>query len=87
MFVVSSAQSAPMISPYVDSGQYQGMLVGLAGGASYEQLRQYPATASAYWDAYQVGVLVLIVLILIGGLYALGQELIRQSRQNSGDAS
>ncbi|NJN79629.1 MAG: hypothetical protein HC797_03675, partial [Anaerolineales bacterium] len=35
--VISSAQAAPMIQPYFDSGQVNGIVPGLYGGALFEQ--------------------------------------------------
>lgn len=67
--VISSAQSAPMVVPYYQSNQIQGILAGLSGGAVYEQLAQRSASQTrSYWDAYQAGILLIIIAILIGAL-------------------
>lgn len=71
--VVSSTQAAPMIQPYYDSGQVNGMISGLYGGALVE--RHYnsgrPGTARAYWDAYSIGMLLAMMFVLGGGLINL----------------
>ncbi len=78
LLVISSAQSAPMILPYYQSNQVQGMLAGLSGGASYEQLARIGASkTSSYWGAYQAGILLVIGAILIGGLVFAIQTLFR----------
>lgn len=73
LLVVSSAQAAPMIQPYYDSGQVNGMVSGLYGGALVE--RHYnsgrPGTARAYWDAYSIGMLLAMMFVLGGGLINL----------------
>jgi len=70
--VISSAQAAPMIQPYYASGQVSGLVSGLYGGALFEQYNnQKPGTARAYWDAYSVGTLLAMLLILGGGLISL----------------
>jgi hypothetical protein len=69
--VISSAQAAPMIQPYYASGQISGLVSGLYGGAIFEQHNQKPGTARAYWDAYSIGMLLAMVLILGGGLLNL----------------
>jgi len=70
--VVSSAQSAPMIQPYYASQQITGLVSGLYGGALFEQNNAgRPGTARAYWDAYSIGTLLAMLLILGGGLLNL----------------
>ncbi|MCE7858740.1 MAG: hypothetical protein DYG86_03005 [Chloroflexi bacterium CFX2] len=71
---ISSAQAAPMIQPYYDSGQVAGIISGLYGGAIVE--RQYnngrPGLARNYWDAYSLGMLLALVFTLGGGFVQLG---------------
>ena len=66
VLVISSAQAAPMIQPYYDSGQISGLVAGIYGGAVVEQ--NNGGSARRYWDAYSIGMLLAIVLILFGGL-------------------
>lgn len=69
MLMVTSAQAAPVIQPYYESLQVKGMVAGLAGGMTYEQLRQASGAAHAYWGAFQVGLLTAMFFILIGILF------------------
>jgi len=69
--MVASAQAAPLLRPYLDGGQADGLVSGLAGAASYEQLRQRPGSGTASWDAFQAGMIGSIALILIGGIVYL----------------
>jgi hypothetical protein len=69
--VISSAQAAPMIQPYYASQQINGLVSGLFGGALAEQSAGGPGVARAYWDAYSIGMLLAMVLILGGGLLNL----------------
>jgi hypothetical protein len=70
--VVSSAQAAPMIQPYYASQQINGLVSGLYGGALFEQNNAgRPGTARTYWDAYSIGMLLAVLLILGGGLLNL----------------
>ncbi len=70
--VISSAQAAPMIQPYYASRQISGLVSGLYGSAIFEQNNAgRPGTARAYWDAYSIGMLLAMVLILGGGLWNL----------------
>ncbi len=69
MLVVVSAQAAPVMQPYFESSQVKGMVGGLAGGMTYEQLRQVPGTAHTYWSAFQAGLLTAMAFIIIGIIF------------------
>ena len=72
LFVVSSAQSGPMIMPYVQSGQIAGIITGINDGAPIEQANGgRPGMARRYWDAYGFGLLTAIAMIVIGSLWSL----------------
>jgi hypothetical protein len=70
LLVIASAQAAPMLQPYVDSGQVRTMISGLVGGAAYQQLHQSPKPDNSYWmayfNAYQTGIAVAIAMIVVG---------------------
>jgi len=70
-FLVVSAQAEPMLRPYYQSGQVNGMVAGLAGGASYEANLNRPGAARRYWDAYSIGLLVSVILIVLGAGWSL----------------
>ncbi len=68
--VISSAQAAPMIQPYYESRQISGLVSGLYGGALFEQYNAgRPGTARSYWDAFSLGMLLAMALVLGGGLW------------------
>ncbi len=71
MLLISSAQAAPMLEPYVQSGQVQGMISGLAGSVAYENVLQQPGAGLSNWIAFQGGIAVIIALILVGILLQL----------------
>jgi hypothetical protein len=72
LLVFSSAQSGPMIMPYVRSGQVDGMVTGLDNSAPIEQANSgRPGTARRYWDAYGFGLLSAVVMIAIGSVWSL----------------
>ena len=71
MIVVISSQSAPLLQPYYDSGQIKGYLSGLNAAAVYEILENNPLTALADFSAYQVSLLLVAFLILVGGIVSL----------------
>ena len=66
---ISSAQSAPMIQPYYDSSQIRGLVSGIYGSAVFEQnMSGGSGISRKYWDAYSIGMLLAMALILSGGL-------------------
>jgi len=72
LVAVSSAQAEPMLQPYFASGQINGMISGLYGGAVFERRNgEKPGTAIAAWNAYSAGILLAIILIVGGGLLNL----------------
>jgi hypothetical protein len=66
-----------MLQPYFASGQINGLVSGLYGGALFEQNDQdengqrRSNIVRTYWDAYSIGMLLAMVLILGGGLISL----------------
>jgi hypothetical protein len=71
LLMAISAQAEPMLRPYYDSGQVQGMVTGLAGGVAYEQANGIPSIGSSYWDPFSVGFLVADFIVAVGGVMAL----------------
>jgi hypothetical protein len=73
MAVVVSAQVAPIVRPYYDSypRQVQGVVSGLRGGITYEQLTGRAGQASNQWDAFSSGMNITGLLILIGALMGI----------------
>ncbi|GAP11505.1 hypothetical protein BECAL_02694 [Bellilinea caldifistulae] len=79
LLVIASNQAAPMIQPYVQNGQSAGMLAGLPGLAAYQQLNGRTVGLSAgYLDAYQAGLMVIVVLVLLFSLYYLVMQLFKK---------
>lgn len=85
LVVLSSAQAAPMIQPYFDSNQVNGMVSGLYGGAVLEQ--HNPGSihiARRYWDAYSMGMLISMSFLLGGGFWHLILGLMDRSAARKG---
>jgi hypothetical protein len=61
-----------MIQPYYDSRQIQGVVTGLFDAAVLEQNTGVGAgLARRYWDGYNIGLMVAILLIVVGALWNL----------------
>lgn len=70
LLIVCSAQAAPLVRAYVESGQARGLVAGLSGGLAYEQLARQPGAVSSSWTAYQLSLATALLLITLGGLIA-----------------
>jgi hypothetical protein len=82
LIVASSAQAAPALQPYVQSGQISGMIAGLSGGAAYEQLMQKSnGPIRTYWDAYQGGLLLIALFILVGTAFFGIKNILRADKK------
>jgi hypothetical protein len=71
MLVVISAQSAPLLQPYYDSGQLNGYLSGLYSAAAYETLEKSPQNASGHLASFQISMILTALLIFVGGIVSL----------------
>lgn len=79
LLVIASNQAAPMIQPYIQNGQATGMLAGLPGLAAYQQLSgQTTSLTPGYMDAYQAGLMLIVVLLLLFSLYYLVMQFFKK---------
>jgi hypothetical protein len=70
--MVASAQAGPLLQPYVSSGQITGLISGISDAARYEFVNNSrPGIARSYWDAFGLGLMMSIVLIIAGSLWSL----------------
>ena len=83
LYIVASAQAAPLLEPYVGSGQVMGMVRGVLGGAMYAQLAGQPNNAAAgYLSAYQIGVGLAFILVLVGGVISGSAALVKRNHKD-----
>ncbi len=70
LLMLLSAQAEPLVRPYYQEFQQQvkGMVIGLVGGASYENLNGQPILALTYWNAFNLAIIAAVVIIFLGAL-------------------
>ena len=66
-----TAVSAPEYYPYLQAGQLQGLLGGMAGAAEYEVLVKAPGLATRGMDAQSLAHIFIALMIILGNLAAL----------------
>ncbi|HXF58686.1 MAG TPA: hypothetical protein VN539_02580 [Candidatus Saccharimonadales bacterium] len=69
-----TAVSAPEYYPYLQAGQLQGLLGGMAGAAEYETLVKAPGLATRGMDAQSLAHVFIALMILLGNLATLPQR-------------
>ena len=71
LLIISSAQAAPLIHPYYESGQVDGVVSGLANGLIYERILGSTGAASRNNSTLQILSVLMAGLILAGGFVSL----------------
>ncbi|HET6846813.1 MAG TPA: hypothetical protein VFH29_08250, partial [Anaerolineales bacterium] len=72
LIIVASAQAGPMLLPYYDSGQLQGLVIGINDAAAAEIANGgNPGLVRRYWDAYNIGIYAAVILIVLGAIWQL----------------
>jgi hypothetical protein len=62
----NTAVQAPLVYPYLDTGQLSGLLGGMKGGAEFEQLVGHPARATMAMTSQTMSHIFVILFIVIG---------------------
>lgn len=69
-----TAQAGPMLMPYVASGQVMGMISGISETAGTENALDQSGPDELGWHTYQIGILMLIALLVIGAIFPGGKK-------------
>lgn len=69
VYLLVTAQAGPMLQPYIESGQVAGMISGFADAAAHETLHKNSSQAASRWGAFQAGVIMMILLMIIGAVF------------------
>jgi hypothetical protein len=76
LLVASTTQALPLLRPYLDSNQIDGLIGGLYGSYSYTNLIQGDETQiENYWRIQQAGIWFFIFVIVLGGAWQLAIKL------------
>lgn len=78
--VLATSQAAPLLQPYYDSGQIVGVVSGFSDAVALANLSGSDSDLPQRWQAYQVGVVLLMVTLILGALFAPEQRSQRRPR-------
>jgi hypothetical protein len=72
LVMVVSAQAEPLVYPYYSTTprQVSGLVSGISGGAFYETIHG-ASLARRYWDAYNIGLILAVLVVAVGSLINL----------------
>jgi hypothetical protein len=81
--MIASAQASPLVQPYFAGfpRQVEGLISGMAGGAAYENASAHNGPARQAWDAYSLGLIVSVFIILIGTLLDVSYRALRPEKK------
>ncbi|MBG0787227.1 MAG: hypothetical protein H0S79_19210 [Anaerolineaceae bacterium] len=68
--VLATSQAAPLLQPYFASGQIVGVVSGFSDAVALADLSGSDSDLPQRWQAYQVGVVILMVAMILGALFA-----------------
>ncbi len=72
LLLISSAQAAPLLQPYLQTNQIDGMLSGIMGGLAFNLLSQSETNnLGRYWSIVQLAAIVFVFYILAGGVISI----------------
>jgi len=70
LYLLVTAQAGPLLTPYQDSGQVAGMAAGISGADAADDLTTEEGIGLNLRAAYQMGTLLIAVMIIIGAIFA-----------------
>jgi len=81
LVLLLSSQAAPLLQPYfaTHASRNQSVIIGVSGGAEYENIYQRLNQANRYWGALNIGILVAGLMITFGAIYSIGFGLFSKS--------
>jgi len=72
LLLISSAKASPLLQPYLQTNQIDGMLSGIIGGLTFNLLSQSEMNnIGRYWAILQLGAIVFVFYILAGGVISI----------------
>lgn len=71
LLMITSAQAAPLIQPYYQSGQLAGLVSGMPGSLVYERILQTPGDSTGNLSSLQMLSVIMAGLILLGGFISM----------------
>lgn len=84
LWMAVSSQAVPLVRPYIRSGQIDGLIGGMYGAASFEQVLREPGPATQLWNGYYYALVFSLFIIATAGiLNYLGFSILKAHRGGS----
>lgn len=80
IILLLTAQAGPMLLPYYQSGQVKGMVSGLSEAQPLVSALGEEMDVAARWQAFQIGNIGMVVMIMVGVIFALDRTRINAGK-------
>jgi hypothetical protein len=82
LLIISSVKASPLIQPYLQTNQVDGMLSGIMGGLAFNLLSQSEMNnIGRYWAIGQLAAIVFVFFILAGGVISIFKKALSSDRR------
>ncbi len=81
IFLLLTAQAGPMSLPYWETHQVDGMISGISDAAGIVSAFSESPLTTAKWQAYQMGIVLMMAIILLGAIFFSVQGVIKARRE------
>jgi hypothetical protein len=81
VFLLLTAQAGPMSLPYWEAHQVDGMISGFSDAAGILSTFSESPLTSAKWQAYQVGIILMMAIIVVGAIFFSVQGVVKRRRE------
>jgi hypothetical protein len=82
LLLISSAKASPLLRPYLQTNQIDGMLSGIMGGLAFNLLSQSGMNnIGRYWAISQLAAIVFVLFILAGGVISIFNKALSSDRR------
>ena len=81
IFLMLTAQAGPMSLPYWETHQVDGMISGISDAAGIVSAFSESPLTTAKWQAYQMGIILMMAIILLGAIFFSVQGVVNARRE------
>lgn len=82
LLMVSSAKIAPLLKPYLLSGQLGGLIGNPIDAAAYATLSNANSKVIYFWKAYEFGIYLMMASVISGAVYLIVSQLRKEKNSN-----
>ena len=81
IFLLLTAQAGPMSLPYWETHQVAGIISGISDAVGIVSAFSESSLIAAKWQAYQMGIILMMVILLLGAIIFSFQSIVKHRRE------